>query len=205
MTQRESPLTITIDTDPDRAIYFGSNPNQCVWPAQLSQREYQLADFTRALPETPDMSTITGIEVRLIGDAKTKTVSLPILACRGITKFMRNSNLRDDDFNCMSFAWAACNLAPDGLQDATYMPIEGADQLSEGDLVSVGTITNWHGFDFVKLIKMKHWAVYLRDGMTLNVTGQAGILAGTPTNNFQAIYPGTTTYKVKNYQQGPTQ
>ncbi|MGZ6004773.1 MAG: hypothetical protein ACXWLH_01335 [Candidatus Saccharimonadales bacterium] len=182
--------TITIDTAPERAF---SMCDGHIFPAKIELPDGVTHDFG-SQEDIPNLSPVTDIEVILFEDGKSRNIQLPQIVTSGIAKFLRESQW-DEDSNCQTFAWTALNLTVEDLFKRGREPLENREEvLKTGDLLLVGYETPHPRFTFLSVFEGLHWSLYLDRGLTINVTGQNGILAGTPLKEFDRIYPEADTY-----------
>jgi hypothetical protein len=188
---------LIINTTPERRLFLDEAPLAYVYPAEIQSAGRSVAfnaDNEAWLDE--DLSDVRHIAVELQHPDHNTFVPLPNMVSRGLVRYIRTADWASSDNNCMFFAWGIHNLDQGEMNEAEFTPLGGEVELAPGDLLSVGTITNFMGIEFAKLRKFVHWAVYLNEGIALNVMGCGGILAGTPVENFEALYPGNQTFKV---------
>lgn len=143
-----------------------------------------------------DFSGVGDISIEFVVDGELVAVDMPSTATHGIASYLRATRWDQPDANCETFALHVAGVQEDDLLDHDFNEVTPDTVLQPGDLLSVGSFTNWRGIEFAKLVHMVHWGIYAANGIALNVTSAGGILAGTPIEHFGVLYPNSKTYKV---------
>lgn len=198
MSNSSTHARLVIDTHEFYKTPVGDEDLSYVYPVYMCSSSGMTAiggSNTTEYTHIPD-----DISVELVQDTQAKVIDLPTITTRGIAAYIRTARWDQPETNCETFAWQVSGITAKRLApEADFEELTDASDLAAGDLLSVGTVTHPLGLAFLEVIDMVHWAVYLADGMALNVTGRAGILAATPIKNFAAIYTGAKAYKVTDY------
>lgn len=179
------PAVISIDTSPDRAVFFNDSDQAFTYPAIVQQDGTEVFDFVnRGI--TPDFKTTVGrVSLELVNDEGSDGVDLEDTVLRGIAKFVRNTQLWGDGYDCGAFAQQATGIKLGRLTSPDYFSeVSDPDAVKPGQIIAVGVAEPRWGVDIA------HWAIGLGKGMTANVTSKSGGLAGTPLENFPSIYTG---------------
>lgn len=187
---KEIIATVGIDTDPEHAFYLNPSSDLYTFPATV-EAGLERVDFGN--DEVPQFRDITNTTVEVGAGADKQVVPLSVAATRAIARQLVSTSWeRDKTYDCRAFAWQVSGVRPrDRDNPRNHMALSATADLQPGDLLAVGTDPIRYG------LYVSHWAVYLASGIALNVTGVGSILAGTPIENFQTLYPKTSTYVVR--------
>jgi hypothetical protein len=194
MSREVSPTTITLDAGKDYPYY----------PAELGRARERSFHFGEMRYLGRDFSNTSSVEINLFQGDGQHTLTVPQDILDRVAMYVSSTTWGKHDSDCRLFAWSVCGVAEGGPdydeKPAQYTPI-GQAILESGDLIAVGTVKPWKGLELIDHVLIKHWGVYLGQGIILNVIGSGGMLAGTPIDRLQDFYPDTETYKVTDYQE----
>ncbi len=192
---KNDPAVIEVCTDPERAYFVLEEAP--IYPAILRWGSQELdldKDMSPILIH--DLGTLA---VDLVNGGDITRIDIEPGKLDRIAGFLITTPPGSNDYNCQSFAWSVCGIdLVKGPRPCECRDLKEAD-LSPGNLISIGVITDFMGLGIAEEQRFLHWGIYLEDGMTLNITGIGGVLAGIPMESFQKLYPGTTSYKVEGY------
>ncbi len=143
-----------------------------------------------------NISNLSRTKTLFIGLRETneiKEIKLPKDMLKRVADYLASKNEINDNFDCASFVHAVNKIpyeAPD-FDTSKWIPSLYNGNMNAGDTIVIVDSKA----DYVDQIK--HFAIYLSDGLYISIGGQARPLIITNLNEMKNSYQGDTVYKLK--------